>query len=400
MTVTAAIAGSGQCLAQDLAVRGETVYTMAGEPIRNGVVLIRGGKIEQVGPEKQVKIPAGYKTLTARVVTPGLIDAHTTTGLSGYLNQPGEQEQVEKSAPIQPELRALDAYNARERLVDWVRGYGVTTMNTGHGPGTLVSGQTMLVKTKGATVESAVLVPSAMVAVTLGGAGFADAGKAPGTRAKQIAMLRAEFIKAQETLRKQETATTEDKKPTRDLRVEMFVRLLKRELPLLVTAHRSYDILSALRLAKEFNLRLILDGAAESYLVMDEIKAAGVPVILHPTMYRSTGEAENLSMETAAKLIHAGIPVALQSGYEAYVPKTRMVLFEAGAAAANGLTLAEALGTITMQAAKILGISDRVGSLEIGKDGDVVLFDGDPFEYTSHVKGVVIEGVLVSEETH
>jgi imidazolonepropionase-like amidohydrolase len=149
--------------------------------------------------------------------------------------------------------------------------------------------------------------------------------------------------------------------------------------------------------AKEFDIRIILDGAAESYLVTDQVKAANVPVILHATMTRPGGEAENLSMETAATLRKAGIPVALQSGYESYVPKTRVVLFEAAVAAANGLSFAEALGTVTIEAARILGMADRVGSLEAGKDADLALFDGDPFEYTSHVTAVLIDGRVVSD---
>ena len=141
----------------------------------------------------------------------------------------------------------------------------------------------------------------------------------------------------------------------------------------------------------------MLDGAAEAYLLVDQIKAAGVPVILHPTMFRSRGEAKNLSFETAAKLRAAGIPVALQSGYEGYVPKTRVVLFEAAVAASNGLKFEEALATITVDAAKILGVDDRIGSIEAGKDADLALFDGDPFEYTSHCVGTVIDGRVVSD---
>ncbi|MDQ5845737.1 MAG: amidohydrolase family protein [Acidobacteriota bacterium] len=390
------LAGASSASAQ-LAVRGETVYTMAGPPIRDGVVLIRGGKIERVGLASAITIPSGYKTLRAKVVTPGLIDARTVVGLSGYLNQPHDQMQLELSASIQPELRAIDAYDAREKLVEWLRRFGVTTLHTGHAPGALISGQTMIVKTVGDEVDEAVIVPSYAVAATLGTAGMGQAGKSPGTRAKQISMLRAEFLKAKEYDAKQ-TAAKEDQKPSRDLRQEILVRVLKREIPLLVSAQRAQDIVSALRLAKEFNLRIILDGAAESYLVVDEIKAAGVPVIIHPTMYRASGEMENLSMETAATLRKAGIQIALQSGYETYVPKTRVVLFEAATAAANGLTMEEALATVTTDAARILGINNRVGSLEAGKDADLALFDGDPFEYTSHVIGVVINGQVVSEE--
>jgi imidazolonepropionase-like amidohydrolase len=121
-----------------IAVRGEIVHTMAGPSIEDGVVLIQGGKIEQVGPAARLAIPAGYRVMRAKVVTPGLIDAHTVIGLSGYLNQRQDQDQIERSAPVQPELRAIDAYNPRERLIEWVRGFGVTTLHTGHAPGTLV----------------------------------------------------------------------------------------------------------------------------------------------------------------------------------------------------------------------------------------------------------------------
>ncbi|MEW6209146.1 MAG: amidohydrolase family protein [Acidobacteriota bacterium] len=380
-----------------IAVRGETVYTSAGEPIKDGVVLIRGGKIERVGPASQVAIPSDYRVVAAKVVTPGLIDARSVVGLAGALNQPHDQDQLETSSAMQPDLRATDAYNAKEILVGFLRSLGVTTLHTGHAPGALISGQTMIVKTRGETIEQAVFVPVSMLAATLGNSGLAQGNRSPGTRSKAVAMLRAELIKAADYQAKWDAAAS-DKKPTRDLRLETLGRVIKREIPLLVNVHRANDILSALRIAKEFNIRVILDGASEAYLVTDQIKAAGVSVIIHPTMARAGGESENLSFETASVLRRAGIPFAIQSGYEGYVPKTRVVLFEAALAAANGLTFGEALSAITIDAARILGISDRVGSIEAGKDADLALFDGDPFEYTSHVTGVIIDGQIVSQE--
>jgi imidazolonepropionase-like amidohydrolase len=382
--------------AAQLAVRGEIVHTMAGAAIRDGVVLVGSdGRIERVGPAGEVRIPSSYRTLRAKVVTPGLIDAHTVVGLAGWLNQPHDQMQIERSAPLQPELRAVDAYDAREPLVEHLRRFGVTTLHTGHGPGALVSGQTMIVKTRGNEVEDAIVEPVAMIAATLGDSGLAQGDRTPGTRSKAVALLRAELIKAREYLTKQ--AGPEDKRPARDLRLEALGQVLEKRRPLLVTAHRAHDIGSALRVAKEFDIRIVLDGASEAYLVADSIKAAGVPVLLHPTMARPVEEAENLSMETASRLREAGIPFALQSGYESYVPKTRVVLFEAAIAAARGLTFDQALAAVTIDAARILGVDKRVGSLEPGKDGDLVLFDGDPFEYVSHVTGVVIEGQVVSD---
>jgi imidazolonepropionase-like amidohydrolase len=382
--------------AAQVAIRGETVYTMTGAPIRDGVVLIGAdGRIERVGPAASVQAPPAYRTLRARVVTPGLIDAHTVVGLAGALNQPHDQMQLERSAPLQPELRAVDSYNARETLVEWLRRHGVTTIHTGHAPAALISGQTMIAKTRGEEVDEAVLEPVAMIAATLGDAGLAQGDKSPGTRAKAVALLRSELLKARDYLGKQ--SGPEDKRPARDLRLEALGRVLTKERPLLVTAHRATDIGTVLRVAREFDIRVVLDGASEAYLLTGQIKAAGVPVILHPTMWRAVGEAENLSMETAARLRDAGIPFALQSGYEDYVPKTRVVLFEAAVAAARGLTFEQALEAVTLGAARILGIDKRVGSLEPGKDGDVALFDGDPFEYTSHVTTVLIDGRIVNE---
>ncbi|WP_397547773.1 amidohydrolase family protein [Rhodothermus marinus] len=378
-----------------LAVRADTIYTMAGAPIENGVVLVRNGKIEQVGPARAVRIPEGYRVLEAVVVTPGLVDAHSVVGLAGILNYDHDQDQLDTSDPIQPELRAIDAYNAREKLVEWVRSFGVTTLHTGHGPGAVISGQTMLVKTRGETVEEALVDSVATVAATLGPM-VERYFRSPGTRAKAMAMLRAELLKAQ-AYRRKLRASDPARRPEPDLGMETLVRVLDGEIPLMITAQQVPEIMAALRLQREFGFRLILDGAAEAYLVLDEIKQAGVPVILHPTMVRPRGETVNATLETAARLHEAGIPFAFQSGFESYVPKTRVVLFEAAMAVANGLPRTAALEALTIQAARILGIADRVGSLEPGKDADLVLFDGDPFEYTTHVCGVIIEGEPVHE---
>ena len=382
-----------------LAVYGDVVHTMAGPPIEKGVVVIERGKIAVVGSALDIPVPPAARVVRGRFVTPGLIDAHTAVGLTGYLNQEQDQDQLDKGEPIQPELRAIDSYNPRERLVEWIRGFGITTIHTGHAPGALVSGQTMVAKTVGETVSDAVLVPAAMVAATLGDdARPGDEKKSPGTRSKAVAMLRGEFVKTQDYLRKLALGDPE-KRPDRDLRREVFADVLRGKLPLLVTVNRATDIDAALRIADEFGIRLVLDSAAEAYLAADRIKAAGVPVIVHPSMRRGgSGETENISFETAATLRTKGISVALQSGFEGYVPKTRVALFEAAVAAANGLTTEQALATITSDAAAILGVADRVGALRPGLDGDVAVFDGDPFEYASHCTAVVIDGRIVSEE--
>ena len=395
-TALACLAASGLARAQ-VAVRGESVYTAAGGPLRDAVVVVEDGKISRVGPATEVRIPEGFRTLNAKVVTPGLIDARSTIGMSGYLNQEHDQDQLERSEPMQPELRAIDAYNPRETLVGWARAYGVTTIHTGHAPRSLISGQTAVFKTRGDTVDEALVKPLAMLAATLGEGARESGKKSPGTRAKMAAMLRSELVKAREYDAKR--STNDDNRPDRSLRLETLARVLKGEVPLLVTAQRAQDILTALRIREEFDIPMVLDGVAEAYEVIERVRDAGVAVIVHPTMMRATGETENLSFETASKLYAAGIPAALQGGFEPYVPKSRLVLFEAGVAAAHGLGFENALRSVTINAARILGVDDRVGSIEVGKDGDLALFDGDPFEYSTHCVGVVIEGEVVSEET-
>jgi imidazolonepropionase-like amidohydrolase len=381
--------------AQDLAVHGSIVHTVSGAPLEDGLVVVRGGKIVAVGPRASTPVPEGLRVLEAQVVTPGLVDAHCCLGLAGELNYAHDREELERSEPMQPELRAIDAYNALDPLVEWVRDLGVTTVHTGHAPGAVISGQTMVVKTSAAGTR--VLMPFAMVAATLGDQALAEGeGKSPGTRAKAAALLRQELVRAQAYRAKRAGAEP----PDRDLRLEALGAVLAREVPLLVTAHELADLQTALRLAQEFGFRLVLDGASEVYDLLDAVQAAGVPVILHPTMMRAYGVTKNASFETAAKLAAAGIPFAIQGGYESYVPRTRVVLFEAAEAAAHGLAFDASLRAITLDAARILGVAAEVGSLEVGKDGDLALYDADPFEFTSHCTAVVIDGVVVSDTPH
>ncbi len=401
------LAAAATARAQTLVVRGDIVHTMAGDPINDGAVICEDGKIAFVGPFADADVPDGAEIRRAAVVTPGLIDARCVIGVSGWLNIPHDQDQLERSEPMQPDLRALDAFNIREPLVEWVRSFGVTAIHTGHAPGELISGQTMVVKTAGNTVDDAVVKPLATVAATLSPQAAKSGGKSPGNRAKMMAMLRTQLLKAQADAAQRadrdvdesgDESDDDDEGPGAvDLRMETLNRVLNGEIPLMITANRAQDIASALRLQREFGFRMILDSAAEAYLLLDEIAAADVPVIVHPPMYRAVRELENLSFETPATLVDAGIPVAMQAGYETYVPKTRVVLLEAAIAAANGLTFEQALRTITIDAARILGVDDRLGSLEVGKDADLALYDGDPFEYMTHCVGVVLDGAVVSD---
>jgi imidazolonepropionase-like amidohydrolase len=380
-----------------VAVRAATVHTMAGAAIEDGVVVVEGGRITAVGPAASTPIPDGLRLLRARVCVPGLIDSRATVGLAGFLGQAQDSSELELSAAMQPELRAIDAYDARDPLVGWLRERGVTTVHTGHAPGALISGQTMIVKTgPGATLDANLVRPFAMVAAALGQAATGPDGKPPGTRSKAVAMLRQRLIEARAYAGKR-AVEDEAKRPAIDLGLDALCAVLRGEVPLLVHAHRDRDLRAALRIAEEFGIRLVLDGAAEAYREIEPIRAASVPVLAHPPMLRSSGDAENATFRLGAVLREAGIPFAYQSGHEGYVPRTRVLLFEAAVGAAHGLGFEGALRAVTIDAARILGVDDRIGSLEVGKDGDLALFDGDPFEYTTHCTAVVIDGAVVHE---
>jgi imidazolonepropionase-like amidohydrolase len=373
------------------AIKADIIYTATGAAIRNGIILVKDGKIQQVGTG--INIPEGYTVLEAKAVTPGLVDARSVVGFSGSLNIPTDQDQVERSSPIQPDLRALDAYNPEEQLVKYVRSWGVTTLHTGHGMGALISGQTMVVKTKDGTTDQVVVAPEAMLAMTLGDgvSGFAS----PGTRAKQMAMLRTELLKAQSYAQKMAGKDT-TKRPSFDLKMDMLAKLLNGKVKGLIYANKTNDIMNAIRLSKEFGFKLVLEGAAEAYKLINEIKSAGAEIILHATMARNGGDMVNMTRESAAILTAAGIPVSIETGYEGYVPKTRVLLFEAAQAMVHGLSYEEAIKSVTINPAKLLGLDGRVGSIAEGKDADLVLYNGDPFEYLTKVCYVLIEGQVVS----
>lgn len=373
-----------QAIAQ-IAVKGEKIYTMSGAVVEDGVILTEYGKIIAIGNSSEIEIPEDFKVVEGKIVTPGLIDARSVVGLAGIYNQKHDQDQLETSDPIQPELRAIDAFNPREELLGWIRKFGVTTINTGHAPGGLSSGQTMIIKTTG-EMNNDILDTVSSVVFSLG-SDVSGQFKKPGSRPKGIAMLRTAFQEAKTYME------SEDNKG-KNLRNEILGEILQGKIPAVITANNAVDILAALRLAEEFNFKLILDGGAESYLILDEIKKSGIPIFLHSMMSRT----KNLSYDTPKLLKENKIQFAIQSGYESYVPKTRVILFEAAIAAANGLSFEEALASITINPAKILGIDKKVGSLEIGKDADIAIYNGDPFEYTTHCCVVIINGKVYENE--
>ena len=398
--------------AQTIAVSGKTIHTVSqAGTIQDGVILIQDGRIAQVGPAAEVTIPSEAERFAAEVITPGFIDAHSVVGLSGWHNVLADQDQDETTAPNQAELRAIDGFNPADPLLAYLLRHGVTVIQAGPGHGNPIGGQAGIFKTAGTAVEAMTIrFPSAMI-FTLGESPkkvYGGRKHTPMTRMGTAALIRQALTDARvyatqwQEYETQEADTVEEpeekkkKAPDRDLKKEALAAVVQGQLPALITAHREDDILTALRIAQEFKLTLILDAATEGYLVTPEILQAGIPVIVHPTMQRiRSPETTNTSLENAALLAEAGIAIALQSGVEAYMPKTRLVLFEAAIAMVNGLGFERALRSITIDAARLLSIDKIVGSLDVGKDADLVLFDGNPFEYTSHIQAVILNGRTV-----
>jgi imidazolonepropionase-like amidohydrolase len=380
-----------------LAVYAGRIHTVGKGTIAAGVVLIEDGKITHVGPRAGFNLPLDTPVVTAAVVTPGLIDTHTSVGLSGILNTPkADQDQDELSDPNQADLRVLDSFNPNEPLLEFVREHGVTVVHALPGRANVIAGQTGVFRTYGSTAEKMKLKFPAGILVNLGEIPKATyPGKLPATRMGTANLIRSALVAAQAHAKKRATAA-EDKRPAPNLKLEALERALQREIPVIFSAHRADDLLTSLRLAKEFQLRPVLSLATEGYLIADQLVEAKVPVIVHPTMQRaSTLETFNGHLGNAAALADHKIPIAIGTAFEGYVPKQRVLRYEAAMAAVNGLGFDRALKAITLDAAKLLGIDDRFGSIEVGKVADVVLYDGDPFEHTTHVTHTLIDGRVI-----
>ena len=381
--------------AKRLAVYAGRLHTVGQGTINDGVVLIEDGRIRWVGPKAKFTLPADTPVLTAAVVTPGLIDAHTVVGLAGATNTHADQDQDEQTDPNQADLRVLDAFNPNEPLLEFVRSQGVTVLHAVPGRANVIAGQTGVFRTAGRTAEQMALRFPAGLLVNLGEVPkSAYKNKAPTTRMGTAALVRQALAQARDHARKRKAGG--DRSPASNAKLEALGLALEGKLPVVFAAHRADDMQTALRLAREFKLKARLDLATEGYLMADVLKKAGVPVVVHPTMQRpGVMETYNSHLGNAAALAEKKIPLAIGTGFEGYVPKTRVLRYEAAIAMVHGLGFEKALRSITLDAARILGIDDRFGSLEVGKAADLVLYDGDAFEHTTHVTHTLIGGRVV-----
>ncbi|MCC6770608.1 MAG: amidohydrolase family protein [Gemmatimonadaceae bacterium] len=395
-----------------IAIRGGTVVPMDGPAITNATVVMRGGKITAVGAN--VTIPAGATVVDARgkYVLPGLIDAMTSLGIgSGDLNEPAD--------PVSPQLRVFEAFNpfgdfgsgtsGPLRLHELLGG-GVTTMYIAPADAALIGGQGAVVKTAGDNLAAMSLRDPAAIDITLGEPPRKAASakqRDPATRMAEVAMIRQALVRAQEYQRNK----AQNPSLPRDLGQEALGKLLRREIPARIQANAPVDIRNALQLAEEFGFDLVIDGAANAKSQLAQLAARKVPVILgqvsHP--YVSNEEIPDKSDYPAvdetlpATLTNAGVTTAIATFSRAFgslAPSgsSKWLLLDAGIAAGYGMTEQQVLQAVTIIPARILGVQDRVGSLTVGKDADVIVLDGPPLSMKSWVERVYVGGELVHEK--
>ncbi|HEX8450939.1 MAG TPA: amidohydrolase family protein [Longimicrobium sp.] len=392
--------------AQTVAIVGGDVYMADGTPIRGGTVVIQNGRISAVGAN--VAIPAGARRIDARGkwVTPGLIESSTTLGITevGSISESNDAEirdvtsRRDADDQVQAAFTVTEGLNPRSMVVPIVRIMGVTTAIT-RPSGSLISGQGAMIDLAGNRVEDmTVASPLGMYASLSENA----RGTVGGPRAALSMRLREVLEDARAYARNRqgfERGETRDFSVSR-LDMEALQPVLAGREPLVVEAHRASDIQLALRIAREYNLRLIITGGTEAWMVAEDLARARVPVLVK-VLNNLPGSFESLgaTYENAARLRRAGVQIALTSGetWRAYTVRQ-----EAGNAVAYGLPWAEAFRAVTLYPAQIWGVADRYGSLEVGKVANVVVWDGDPLELLTSVNHVFIRGQevpLVSRET-
>ncbi len=390
---------------QVLAITNGKVVTITNGIIDDGVVLVEEGKIKAVG--KDVGIPEGAKVIDAKgkIVTPGLIDAHSHLSVFGEPSVWANADGNEVTDPVTAQLRGIDALNPEDLAIPDVVTGGVTTVYTGPGSANLIGGTGFAMKLRGKTVDEMVIPGTEGMKMALGENPKRVYGemqkRAPRTRMANASVLREALVKAQNYLEKIEKAKKKEEAgetanyPDRDLKLEALGRVLRREIKARIHAHRADDIMTAIRIAEEFNLDYVIEHCTEGYKIADVLAAKKVRATVGPLlMSRSKMELFDVSLENPGILAKAGVTVAIQCDT---TKNTRWLATHAGIAVREGMPMDLAAKAITIIPAQILGIDNRVGSLEAGKDADIVIWSGHPFQTLSVAEKVFIEGDLVYE---
>ena len=380
-------------------IKNGYIYTMAGQIIENGSILIDGDKIVEVGKDIVAPLDAEVIDAGGRMVLPGFIDGHSHLGMweegMGFEGSDGN-EMVD---PVTPHLRAIDAINPMDEGFKDAYKAGVTTVVTGPGSANVIGGLTTAIKTYGKRVDDMIVKDPVAMKVAFGENPkrvYDSQKKSPTTRMATAAILRESLFKAKIYLEKKERAKGDpDKMPDFDIKMEALAMVLKREIPLKAHAHRADDIFTALRIAREFNVDITLEHCTEGHLIADYLAEEGKGALVGPTLSnRSKIELRNLSFETPGILNKKGVKVGIIT--DAPVIPQQYLPLCAGLAVKSGMDEMEALKAITIYPAEIVGIADRVGSIEAGKDADIVIFDGNPIkDLGCETYATIINGQIV-----
>jgi imidazolonepropionase-like amidohydrolase len=381
-----------------VAIVGGQVVPVTGPPIEHGTVLIVDGKITAVGAD--VPLPDGVPVLDAagRWVLPGFIEAHGHVGVHEEAEGWAGSDTNEMTDPVTANVRALDAINPADLGFRDAVGGGVLAVNVNPGSGNPIGGQTCALKCWGRTVDEMLLRAPAGMKSALGENPkrvYGEQKKTPSTRLGVAAVIRGAFVEAANYLARiaaEEDKREHERKPVdRDLKLEALGLVLRREIPWRQHCHRADDIATALRIADEFGYELVIDHGTEAHLVADLLAARGVPVIIGPLFTsRSKVELRNRSLANPGKLARAGVTIAITTDHP--VVPINFLVHQASLSVKYGLDRDVAIEALTINPARIIGVSDRLGSLEAGKDGDVVVWSGDPLDVLSRVEHAFLDG--------
>lgn len=376
------------------------IKTMEQQDYTDGYLCIEEGKISAVGPmtefqEKQWLMGKEVQVIHAKgnLVMPGIIEAHCHMGITEEKKGMEGDDCNENVNPITPYLRAIDAINPMDAAFGDALRAGITGAMIGPGSSNVVGGQFAFLKTHGRCIDKMIVKAPAAMKVAFGEnpkVNFSGQNTSPSTRMAIASMLREELTKAKSYQKKRNE--NPDQEP--DFRYECWLPVLERKIPLKAHAHRADDILTAVRIAREFRLRMTLDHCSEGHLILAELKEAGVPAIVGPDMAsRNKIEVQNMAFKTAGLLSQAGILTAITTDHP--VSRIQFLPICAGLAVKAGMAMEEGLKAITIHAARICGVDDRTGSLAVGKDGDVAIFSGNPMEVFTRTLCTIIEGKIV-----
>ncbi|MTD13164.1 amidohydrolase family protein [Nakamurella sp. YIM 132087] len=380
------------------AVVGAHVVPIEGEPF-DGTVLVQDGRITALGPD--VAVPDGAEVVEAggRWLLPGFVDAHTHLGLHEEGEGWAGEDTNEMTDPVTAHVRALDAINPADIGFRDALAGGVTTVNINPGSGNPIGGLTVAVHTHGRTVDEMVLLSPSGLKSALGENPkrvYGDRKQTPSTRLGTAAVLRKAFVEArtyQDALDRA-AADPEAKTPDRDLKLEALAAVLSGELPWRQHSHRADDIATALRIADEFGYTLVIDHGTEAHLLADVIAGKGIPVLIGPLFTsRSKVELRNRSLANPGRLAAAGVEISIITDHP--VVPIHFLVHQATLAVKEGLDPVTALRSITINPATVMGVADRVGSLAVGKDADLVLWSGDPLDVMQRALQVWIGGTSV-----